>query len=285
MQPLEYTGSTVSGFRLFFTPRPLDSREISIAGMGVREMMIPCMVGRARGTGDYLLMLFHSPARMSARPGNATLQNPDTMMIWTPGKGQYYGNHSARFSHTWIHCHGTRIHRLIKTSGLPVLKPFQTSDSSRFQQCLLDIHRELISYTKPNAIIVSNLLENCLQEIARSISHKSLNVRIPENLLAARNLISNSPTQRITLDDLAKVASMSVSHFCASFKKTFGLAPVECLIQHRMHHAAHLLGNKDMTISEIALQVGYEDLFHFSKMFKKHFGLSPRNLRKRMTAE
>ncbi len=46
-----------------------------------------------------------------------------------------------------------------------------------------------------------------------------------------------------------------------------------------MRHAAHLLANRNLTISEIALQVGYDDLFHFSKTFKKHFGASPRSYR------
>lgn len=285
MQNHDFSGRSISGFRLFFTPRPLDSREISIAGMGVREIMPPCMIERPHGTGDYLFMLFHDPVVMDDKPTESPLQKPDTMMIWTPGKGQYYGNRSQRYSHTWIHCEGTKIARILKNSKLPILRPFPISDSSPFQQCLLDIHSELVSYTTPDPIIISNRLENCLREIARTISLHPANVRIPENLLNVRRLIGSAPAQNLTLEDLAKSAGMSVSHFSAQFKKNFGLSPIECLIQHRMHHAGHLLSNKNMTVSEIALQVGYEDLFHFSKMFKKHFGISPRGMRIRQGME
>ena len=280
-QPYEFIGRSIAGFRLFFAPRPLDSREISIAGLGVIELMPPCLIERPYGTGDYLFMLFHDPAGMAERPVDLSLQKPDTMMIWSPGKGQYYGNRFQRYCHTWIHCEGTRISRMLKGAALPVLRPFQIPDSSRFQQCLLDLHGELVSYARPDSVIVINILENCLREIGRSISPRGSNVRIPENLLAVRRLIGSAPAQNISLDDLAKSAGMSVSHFCAQFKKTFGLSPIECLIQHRMHHAAHLLSNRNLTISEIALQTGYEDLFHFSKMFKKHFGCSPRAMRNR----
>ena len=76
---------------------------------------------------------------------------------------------------------------------------------------------------------------------------------------------------------MARTAGMSVSSLSARFKKTFGLAPKAYLLQYRMRHAAHLLANRNLTISEIATQVGYDDLFHFSKTFKKHFGTSPRN--------
>jgi len=47
-------------------------------------------------------------------------------------------------------------------------------------------------------------------------------------------------------------------------------------------HAAHLLADRNLTISEIATRVGYNDPFFFSWMFKKHFGQSPREMRSRI---
>jgi AraC-like DNA-binding protein len=152
-------------------------------------------------------------------------------------------------------------------------------DPSGFQQCLLEIHSELVSYTRPDPAIIGNLLENCLRETARTISGSGKNNRIPENLLAVHRLISTAPARRITLGEMAVMAGMSVPHFCAQFKKSFGLSAMDCLIRHRMHHASHLLADRNLNITEVARQAGYDDLFHFSKTFKKHFGRSPRAMR------
>jgi len=107
-------------------------------------------------------------------------------------------------------------------------------------------------------------------------------MRVPDRLLAARQWINSNPSQPMTLNDLAQSAGMSAPYFCAQFKKFFGLAPMEYLIQHRMLHAEHLLADRNLTISEIATLVGYNDPFFFSKMFKKHFGQSPRKMRDRI---
>lgn len=238
------------------------------------------MVERPRGTGDYLLMLFHDPAVAGTSPCTEKPEPPDRMMIWSPGKGQFYGNPWQRFSHTWIHCEGKRIQRSIRLSKLPVLEPFPVPDPSCFQQCLLEVHGELVSYMHPDGVIIGNLIENSLREIARKRIGFEENVRIPENLLAVRRLIATVPSRAITLDEMASLAGMSVSYFCSRFKSAFGLPPMECLIQHRLHRAAHLLSDRNLTVSEIAAQAGYDDVFHFSKMFKKHFGSSPRLWRK-----
>ena len=280
MQRTDLILPSTSGFKRFFSPSPLDSRELSIRGIGIRELMPPGMVERPHGTGDYLFMLFHDPATVGGKSGNERLEKPETLMIWPPGKAQFYGNRRQRFTHTWIHCNGTRIQRLLRLTKLVVLKPLPIPNPSVFQQCLLDVHGELVSYMQPDAIITGNLLENCLREISRKLSGFGKNAHIPENLLAVRRLIATVPARNITLEEMAALAGMSASYFCSSFRKAFGLPPMEYLIQHRLHRAAHLLSDRNLTVSEIAQQVGYSDLFHFSKMFKKHFGSSPREMRK-----
>lgn len=276
--------SSISGFKRFFSPPLVDSPELTIRGIGVREIMPPGILERPHGTRDYLFMLFHEKVAVGGAPRPAAPGFPDIFMVWPPGKPQYYGHPTGRFTHSWIHCDGRRIRNILRHTKLPVLKPFAAADSSRFQQGLLDIHSELVSYTRPDPLIIGNLLENCLLHLARTQDGRAAAARVPENLLAVRRFIGAAPAAPVTLPEMAAMAGMSVPHFSAVFRKTFGLPPMECLIQHRMHHAARLLDNRDLTISEIAAEAGYDDIFHFSKMFKKHFGASPRDLRKRQAA-
>jgi len=240
------------------------------------------MVQRPHGTPDYLIMLFHDAAVAATGCSNGTPEAEGFMMIWPPGKPQYYGNPAQRFNHSWIHCEGSKIKRMLRLSGLPLLTPFHVPEPSPFQQCLLDVHRELVSYVMPDLRIVENLLENCLRELSRQIAPQEKQRRVPERLLAARQFINDHSSQPLTLSDLAKSAGMSAPYFCSQFRKFFGIAPVEYLIQHRMFHAAQLLADRNLTIAEIAAQVGYNDPFFFSRTFKKHFGQSPREMRNRI---
>ena len=281
MSPPNPIHSRATVLKQHFPTGPQDSEEFCVHGIGIRELMHPCLVDRPLGTGDYLLMVFHDPVMLGRSPTRKKLEKPDTMMVWPPGKAQYYGNPSQRFSHTWIRCAGKRLPLMLRLAKLPVLTPFRVADPFGFQQCLLDVHRELISYVRPDDVLIANLLENCIREISRKMIGAAQRVRIPENLQAVRRLIASVPTRTITLDEMASVAGISVSYFSARFKTAFGLSPMECLILHRLHRAAHLLSDRNLRISEIAAQTGYQDEFHFSKMFKKHFGISPREMRKR----
>jgi AraC-like DNA-binding protein len=272
---------TLDGLRQFFTPPLGRPGVMSVEGVGVRELMPACMVERPQGTGDWLIMLFHDPAHMSDLPGNRRQEAPESLMIWPPGRPQYYGNPGARFSHSWIHCEGRHVREIVRQSGLRTRVPLAAAHAAFFQECLMEIHHELVSYTRPDMVVVENLLENALRKVRRGLEGGKEANRIPPALLEVRRLIGGAPAKEITLGKMAALAGMSMPHFCAQFKKHFGMPPVECLIRHRMHHAAHMLGNRQMGIAEIGEAAGYPDPFHFSKMFKKHFGLSPRAYRSR----
>ena len=70
-------------------------------------------------------------------------------------------------------------------------------------------------------------------------------------------------------------------HFCAEFKKYYKCAPIEYIIKLRMNEALHHLHNINYSITEIAEKVGYEDIYHFSKLFKKQYRVSPMGMRRR----
>lgn len=243
--------------------------------------MSPGRIERPLGTQDYLLMLFHDESCIGAKPSWNKIRPANTMMIWPTGTAHYYGNETSAYRHSWIHCDGRSLKEMLAKSGLPILRPFAVDSPTLFQQGLSDLLAELAAYTRPDPRITQCLLELCLLRIRQSRTRDRTASRVPEKLLAVQRLISSVPAEEVTLADMAKMAGMSPPYFCSQFKKTFGASPMESLIHHRLHHAAHLLTNWNLNISEIAAQVGYQDLFHFSKMFRKKFGVSPRKMRMR----
>jgi AraC-like DNA-binding protein len=89
------------------------------------------------------------------------------------------------------------------------------------------------------------------------------------------NYIVSHYKKKLTLEDLAKLAGLSVSHYSRLFKKYAGHSPIDYLTHLRMDRAKELLVLSDYRLKGIAESVGYEDEFYFSRIFKKVVGISP----------
>lgn len=74
---------------------------------------------------------------------------------------------------------------------------------------------------------------------------------------------------------LASMACMSEFHFYRLFKKAFGISPHQYIIQKKLEQAQQLLKDPASSISSIALETGFADVFSFSKSFRRHFGCPP----------
>ncbi len=78
-----------------------------------------------------------------------------------------------------------------------------------------------------------------------------------------------------TVDEFASMMSLGRTIFYRKVKGVTGYAPKEYLRVMRMKRAAELLLKADVTVAEVAYQVGINDPFYFSKCFKAQFGMSP----------
>ena len=82
----------------------------------------------------------------------------------------------------------------------------------------------------------------------------------------------------VAIQRFAFLTGRSLTRFKQDFKKTFNETPGRWLIQKRLKEAYFLIDKKGRRASEVYLEVGFEDLSHFSFAFKKMFGFSPRQL-------
>lgn len=85
---------------------------------------------------------------------------------------------------------------------------------------------------------------------------------------------------RITLDELASHVHLHPNYLCAIFKSHSGQTVVEYLTELRISKARHLLSRGNISISQAAERVGFNDLDHFSRTFKSIVGISPSAFRK-----
>src|SRR5262249_26690054 len=92
---------------------------------------------------------------------------------------------------------------------------------------------------------------------------------------AALGLIHREPHQDWSVSSLAREVAMSRSIFAAKFSSLVGEPPLTYLTCWRLWQAAKLLAERNLSVSETALRVGYDSEAAFSRAFKRHFGHSP----------
>jgi len=86
----------------------------------------------------------------------------------------------------------------------------------------------------------------------------------------------------IPLTTLAGLARLSPYHFCRSFKHSFGMPPQRYHAHRRIERAKQLLANRELSITAIALDVGFGDTTSFSAAFHRLTGLTPTRYRRNL---
>lgn len=86
--------------------------------------------------------------------------------------------------------------------------------------------------------------------------------------------------QDFDLQELAAKYRISARYLRKLFEQQLGCSAIEYLTALRMEKAKRLLMKSDLSISRIALEVGYNSVQYFSKLFKKKTGISPGTFRK-----
>lgn len=83
----------------------------------------------------------------------------------------------------------------------------------------------------------------------------------------------------VTLDQLARLAGMSVPTLVRAFRRVTGHSPIQYLIAHRVARAAELLRETDEPVAQVARRVGFDDANYFSRLFRRRHGRTPRAFR------
>ena len=99
----------------------------------------------------------------------------------------------------------------------------------------------------------------------------------------AIKLMQDNIQKTITLNEMASFSRLSVTHFSSLFRKKTGHPPIEYFNHLKIQKACQYLSFTNMTIKELAFNIGVEDQYYFSRMFTRLMGMSPSEYRKRIT--
>ncbi|WP_040282101.1 AraC family transcriptional regulator [Psychroserpens damuponensis] len=94
----------------------------------------------------------------------------------------------------------------------------------------------------------------------------------------------NLTNKDITVDQLAKKAYMSTSHFHKQFKNTLGISPIDYINSEKIKFSKQLIKqSKDFRMSEIAFKSGFNNTSYFNRQFKKMELMTPQQFKNSVT--
>ncbi len=118
-------------------------------------------------------------------------------------------------------------------------------------------------------------MENGLETNASALSHRELDrIREARHTLLAR--LDNPPSLTV----LSRLAGINRNKLNRGFKQLYGNTAFNVLRNARLAKARSLLQQTDLTLSEVAFSVGYNNQANLTKAFRAHFGQTPKTIRR-----
>ena len=119
-------------------------------------------------------------------------------------------------------------------------------------------------------------------EVVRGRAHRAAGVSALDRRRAvdAALWLDAHAHEPLDLECTAQEFGLSPFHFLRLFRQVLGVTPHQYLVRARLRHAATLLAELDRPITDIAFDVGFNDLSNFVRTFHRAAGLSPRAYRR-----
>lgn len=155
-------------------------------------------------------------------------------------------------------------------------------DDEKITDMLLSIYKEDIERKQGYRLAIKGKLYDLITYLFRNYVTESLSPR--ENTLRLHNLgrlntvvqyIQENYSEPITNRELADLIHLSEYRFCHLFKESMGKSPINYINEVRLKKAYELIKEKDNSISEVAVKVGFSDYNNFGRLFRKYYGFPP----------
>jgi len=166
-------------------------------------------------------------------------------------------------------------------SGLVLGEPLRSTVVDRLHGlCGQSGHRRSLGILEILATIAES---NQSKEVQRILPPDSptFSERSPERVRQLLAYIFDHLDEPLSGRELAQQAGMHPSALGRLFRRSTGSTLVEFIHRARISRACRMLGDPSKTVTEIAFEVGFQNLSHFNRIFRRHEGVTPSTYRRR----
>ncbi len=225
-----------------------------------------------QGHQCWLLVITKTPAQFWVN-GELRLYPAHSAVLYRAHQKIYYRACGDEYINNWIRFESNEP--FVAKTTLPFGIPFALDDPdychALFKLLIIE-HNFNRDYKKASIDYLLNTLFNKLLE---SYFHEGFNAQY-YTLLKLRAAIQSNPVDEWSVTKMADFLRISPGYLQIIYKKTFGISPMEDVINCRIKLAKEYLLQGSHSIAEIAFQCGYQHVEHFCRQFKKVTGSTPR---------
>ena len=179
-----------------------------------------------------------------------------------------------------------RLARELEKGTLTVLGPIRSTEIYTAELCD-HISRSMTAHLEKKNGWEMEVIGRMSLVVSAALRHgyfKKREGQMRENLFC-KNVIDYVVahySEPITSATAAAALYLNNSYFCRLFKKNFECNFSDFVNQYRIERAKVLLGNNDLSVSEVAIATGFNSFSYFCKIFKIAVGISPSDYRKHL---
>ena len=205
-----------------------------------------------------------------------TVKKGDVYLLGPGSNHTYHSDSKNPYTKIWINFESKIFENVIKDLGIADQIHFENIFCEELFEELLRVEDISLFHN----VITYDVLEILLKIAARLLKsiHQPKQL-LPEQINNIKMLLDNSLLGNISIEEICEQNFLSRSYVISNFKKYFGITPHKYLIEGKIKLAMSLLRNHNKSIKEIAFELGFYDLYHFSKTFKQKTGVSPSEYR------
>lgn len=219
-----------------------------------------------RRRGMWLLSLKHTGETVYMCNGKQIINNIDNAVLLPDGCDyEWYCTEAGNFFHIQFVCNLTHNEVIPVPLGdgralLKRMQEYQAVYASRRPFYRLQCMAELCS-------MLQSLIQPLTQDYAVSVKQKKIQ--------PAMDYLLANYTHSITNDELAAQTPFSTMYFRKLFTEVYGTSPIAYIQSLRVRQAKEMLRSDYGSISNVALSLGYANIYDFSRAFKRETGVPP----------
>ena len=143
---------------------------------------------------------------------------------------------------------------------------------------MMKIYREFRRFEPDSPEVIEGLMLELLGATSRTVAGP-MEARAPRWLAGVTELLHARFSESVGLRSVASTAGVHAVHLARCFRKFKGCTMGEYVRMLRVEHAARRIAGSDDALVEIALETGFADQSHLSRVFKLHTGMLPSEFR------
>ncbi|MDP0499208.1 MAG: AraC family transcriptional regulator [Verrucomicrobiota bacterium JB022] len=195
---------------------------------------------------------------------------------------RYRPNPHTGWNESWIEIRGPLVNHLLQTGSLSHDRVVRHRVlAGRLGQVLDAIHQRTRSLQRSTPELSALAMQALAAWADRPSTQASS--RVADAIEQAEQILTDRHAEDLNMPELAQQLGLAYSHMRREFKKLTGYSPWQYVLHVRLSRVCRLLLSSDLTLDQIAGEVGFSSAFHLSTQFKKVYGSSPLHWKRNIT--